>query len=51
MNQFFVAVKIVFVDVTYDWCVTYKFSKILVLDSIRMIEIFWRKKSLKCELT
>ena len=43
INQFVDAGKIVFVDITADWCVTCKFNKIMALDSNRTLELFQRK--------
>ena len=40
MNQFVDADKILFDNVTVDWCVTYIFNKIVDLDSIRTLDIF-----------
>ena len=35
--------KVVFVDVTVDWCVTYKFNNITALYSIRALGLIQRK--------
>ena len=36
--------KIVFVDVTTDWCITCKFNKIVALDSIGKLDLFREKR-------
>ena len=43
ITQFVDADKIVVDYVTVDWCVTYKFNKILDLNSIRAFELFSEK--------
>ena len=49
ITQFVDADKIVFVDITSDWCVTCKFNKIMALDSIRTLDMFNRELLLQCE--
>ena len=41
--------KIVFGGVTFDWCVTWKFNKIVYIDVIMTLELFHRIKTLQCE--
>ena len=42
--------KIVFVDVTADWCETCKFNKVMDLDIVSSIKLFQRKKLSQCKL-
>ena len=42
--------KIVFDDFTDYWHIQWNFNKIISLDSIRVIDMFWRKLLLKCEV-
>ena len=43
MTQFLDNNKIVFDDITVDWCVTFKFNRVMALDSIRTFDMFQRK--------
>ena len=46
MTQFLDNNKIVFDDITVDWCITFIFNKIMALDSIRTFDMFQGKYSI-----
>ena len=46
MTQFLDYDKIVFDDITVDWCITFIFNKIMALDSIRTFDMFQGKYSI-----
>ena len=50
ISQCLDANKIVFVDITVDWCVSSKFNTIVYLDSIRALGMYQRRKTLQCKV-
>ena len=51
ISQFLDSDQMLFFGFTNYWCVMCKFNKTVGLDIIRVINLFQRKKNLKCEVT